>query len=107
MTYNAQELRHKITFDRLETVVDEDTGYRTEEWVPIAAAFARMDPMVGRERLLSEAVRSEEVTKFTTRWIDGITPADRLVHRGEFWNMQSVVDVGGLRREMLIYATKI
>ena len=107
MTYNAQQLRHRVTFQRLMQVVDEETGYRTEDWVTIGEAFARMDPMVGRERLLSEAIRPEEVTKFTTRWIDGITPADRLVHRGEFWNMQSIVDVGGLRREMLIYATKI
>ena len=107
MTYTAQQLRHRIAFERLEEVIDEDTGYRTEEWVKVAEAFARMDPMIGRERLLSEAVRSEEVTKFTTRWLDGIKPADRLVHRGEFWNMQSIVDVGGLRREMLIYATKV
>ena len=106
MSYTAQQLRHRVTFQRLTQVVDEETGYRTDVWLTVAEAFSRMDPMLGRERLLSEAVRSEDVTKFTTRWIDGITPADRLVHRGEFWNMQSIVDVGGLRREMLIYAKK-
>lgn len=106
MTYNAQQLRHRIAFERLQEVIDPETGYRTEEWVTVAEAFARMDPMVGRERLLSEAIRSEEVTKFTTRWLDGIKPADRLVHRGEFWNIQSIVDVGGLGRETLVYAIR-
>ncbi len=106
MAFTAQELNHKITFERLQTVVDPVTGYRTEEWVQVAEAFARMDPMLGRERLASKQINAEEVTKFTTRWLTGITPADRLVCNGEEWNMQSIVNVGGRNREALIYATK-
>lgn len=106
MSYTAQELRHKLTFERLEQVVDPATGYRTEEWVPFAQAFARMDPMMGRERLASEAIRSEEVTKFTLRYLDGITSHDRLIHNGEAWEMVGIVNVGGRNRETLIYATK-
>lgn len=106
MSFTAQQLRHKLTFERLEFVVDPATGYRTEEWVQVAQAFARMDPMMGRERLASEAVRSEEVTKFTTRYLPGINSHDRLIYNGEAWEMVGIVNVGGLNRETLIYATK-
>lgn len=106
MTYTAQQLRHRVTFQRLMQVVDEETGYRTEDWVTIGEAFARMDPMLGRERMASLALQSEEVTKFTLRWRKDITTHDRLMQGGEAWNIQSIVDVGGLGRETLIYATK-
>lgn len=107
MSYTAQELRHRITFERLEEVEDPVTGYRTEEWVEVAAAFARVDPMLGRERLAAMQVMEEAQTKFTTRYIAGITTHDRLVWQGEAWNIQSIVNVGGRNRETLIYATRM
>lgn len=106
MAFTAQQLNHKITFERLETVIDPVTGYRTEDWVKVAEAFARMDPMIGRERLASQQITAQEVTKFTTRYLTGVTPADRLIYKGEEWNMQSIVNVGGRNRETLIYATR-
>ncbi|QOY61865.1 phage head closure protein [Lysobacter sp. H21R4] len=106
MAFTAQQLNHKITFERLETVIDPVTGYRTEDWVEVASAFARVDPMLGRERLASQQITAQEVTKFTTRYLSSVTPADRLIYNGEEWNMQSIVNVGGRNRETLIYATK-
>lgn len=106
MSYTAQELAHRITFERLEVYEDPETGYRVEEWREVAAAFARVDPMLGRERLASMAVRAEEVTKFTTRYLPNITTTDRLIWNGGAWDMQSVINVGGRNRETLIYATR-
>lgn len=106
MSYTAQELRHRITFERLQEVIDPATGYRTEEWVEVAATFARVDPMLGRERLTAMQVMEHAQTKFTCRYLQGVTTHDRLIWKGEVWDMQSIIDVGGLGRETLIYATK-
>lgn len=107
MSFSAQELNHLLTFERLEEVIDPATGYRTEEWVPIATAYARVDPMLGRERLAAMQVMEHAQTKFTTRHLQGgVRTADRLVYNGEHWNMQSIINVGGRNRETLIYATR-
>lgn len=107
MSFKAQELNHRVTFERMQEVIDPVTGYRTEAWVEVAAAFARVDPMLGRERLAALAVREHAETKFTTRHLAGITTADRLRWNGGEWNIQSIVNVGGRNRETLIYATRI
>lgn len=106
MAFTAQELNHKITFERLETIVDPVTGYREESWVEVGSAYARVDQMMGRERLASQRISAQEVTKFTTRHLTGITPTDRLIYDGNAWDMQSIVNVGGRNREALIYATR-
>ncbi|MEN1927598.1 phage head closure protein [Luteimonas sp. MJ250] len=106
MAFQAQELAHKVTFDRKQEVIDPVTGYRTEEWVQVAEAYARVDPMLGRERLAALAVREHAETKFTMRYLTGITTHDRLKWNGEAWNVQSIVNVGGRNRETLIYATR-
>lgn len=106
MTFTAQELNHRITFERQQTVQDPNGDIITE-WVQVAAVFARVDPMLGREYLANKATQSEAVTKFTTRYLSGVTTADRLVHDGEPWNMQSIINVGGRNRETLIYATRM
>ena len=106
MSFTAQELAHRITIGRLEEYEDPETGYRVEEWREIAAAFARVDPMLGRERLAAMQVVAVERTKFTTRYLPGITTYDRLLWDGSEWNIQSIVNVGGRNRETLIYATR-
>lgn len=106
MAFTAQELNHRLAFQRKEEVQDEN-GDITTEWVEVASAFARVDPMLGREYLASKATQSEEVTKFTMRYLTDVTTADRLVHDGAAWNMQSIINVGGRNRETLIYATRL
>lgn len=107
MSFTAQELAHRITIERLEEYEDPETGYRVEEWREIAAAYARVDPMLGRERLAAMQVVAVEQTKFTTRYLPGITTYDRLLWDGSEWNIQSIVNVGGRNRETLIYATRV
>ena len=107
MSFKAQELNHRVTFERMQEVIDPVTGYRTEAWVEVAAAFARVDPMLGRERLAAMQVVAVEQTKFTMRHLTGITTYDRLRWDGGEWNIQSIVNVGGRNRETLIYATRI
>lgn len=107
MAFQAQELNHRVTFERMQEVIDPETGYRTEEWVQVAEAYARVDPMLGRERLAALQVVAEEQTKFTMRHLTGITTYDRLLWNGGEWNIRSIVNVGGRNRETLIYATRI
>lgn len=106
MAFTAQELNHRITFERRETGTDP-AGQPIDTWVQIGEAYARVDPMLGRERFAAMQVTAQAQTKFTMRHLSGVTTDDRLIYNGEPWNLESIINVGGRNRETLIYATRI
>ena len=106
MTFTAQELNTKITFQRLEEVVDPDTGYREQAWNTYGAAFAKVEPLVGREYLAAAAIQSQDNIKVTLRFRDGITTADRLLIRGQAWDVLSIQNIKFRNRELLLYCKR-
>ena len=103
MSYTAQELNTKITLQRFESVTNS-FGETENVWTTYAEAFARVDPLIGREYFAAAQVNAEQSVKFTIRWRNDIEPADRLIHNGADFDIQSAIDVGGRHRETLIYA---
>ena len=103
MTYTAQELNTKITLSRVQQTIDPATGYQTEAWVPYAVAFAKFEPLLGREYFAAATITSDAQAKVTMRHMDGIDVADRITARGKNWNIQSVQNIQNRNRELLIY----
>lgn len=105
--FTAQELNTKVIFQRLEEVVDPQTGYREEVWTDIGSTFAKVEPLVGREYVAAMAVQAENNIKVTMRWREGIKPADRLLIRGQQWGIASIQNIKFQNREMLVYAKRL
>lgn len=102
MSYTAQELNTKITLSRFESFRDSD-GILHEEWVPYAEAFAKFEPLLGREYFAAATITSDAQAKVTLRYMDGIDVADRITARGKHWNIQSIQNIQNRNRELLIY----
>lgn len=101
--FNAQELNHRIEIQDYTTT----TGPYNEEiqtWEHFADAFARVEPVVGREYFAAQSVQTEAPVKFTLRYLPGINTTMRIVYAGDNYDIQSAIDIKGKRREMLIYA---
>lgn len=105
MSYTAQELNTKIALQRRVQGVDE-AGQPIDTWTTYAAAFARFEPLLGREFFAAAQTVGEAQAKVTMRWLPGIDPADRIVVRGENWNIVSVQNIAYRNRELLIYVKR-
>lgn len=104
MSFNPQELNQRITVQAPVHDQDSETGDIETTWETFAELFAKAEPAVGREFEAAAAMQAEKPVKFTVRWRDGIEPTMRILWRGEIFNIRSVADIKGMRREMLIYA---
>lgn len=105
MTFTAQQLQHRIELQRFTEVVNS-YGERETFWSTFAEPFARIDPLAGREFFAAAAVQAEQTVKFTLRWRDDVLPADRIVWKGDAYNITAVLNIGTHNRELLIHATK-
>ena len=104
MSYTAQELNTKIALSRQETTRDSE-GYPVTTWTQYAQAFAKFEPLVGREYFAAAQITNNEQAKVTIRYMDGIEASDRITARGKHWNIQSVQNIRNRNRELLIYVT--
>lgn len=107
MTYTAQELNRKITFQQVTFTQDPVTGEQTETWTDFVSVFARVEPLLGREYFAAAAVQAEDTTKFTMRYRGDITAAMRIVFGGKNHNIKSIQNIRSANRETLIYATAL
>lgn len=93
---DAGRLRERITVQRLVTGSD---GYGNERtgWADLLSCWADVRETLGKERV--EAGRVEAANTATIRIrastaSRGITAADKIIARGQPWNIRSIVPVG-------------
>lgn len=102
----AGVLRHRVRLQNLTTVVDPNTGYRTNEWVddapqPPAGLPAEVVPLSGREFLAAAAQQSKVSVRITIRYRPGVNHRQRLLHGGQILNIEAVLPDNRSGREWL------
>ena len=85
------KLRHRVTIQRYEKgAQDPVTGDITSEWVDLGTVWASVEPLSVREFIQSSATQSQVTTRITMRKRD-IRAADRILHRGQIFNVTGVL----------------
>lgn len=107
MSYTAQELNRKITFQELVITQDPITFDIIETWVDFVSVFAKVEPLFGREYFAAAAVQAEDTTKFTMRYRGDIVASMRILFDGKHHNIKSIQNIRSANRETLIYATAL
>ena len=102
MSYTAQELNNKVAFQR-STMIQDVAGDVSYEWTTFRETFAKVEPLEGREFFAAQAGVGESQAKVTCRWFSDLAQTDRIVIRGEQWNITSIQNIIYGNREMLIY----
>lgn len=103
---NAGKLRHRIVLDE-PIVTPDDAGGEIVDWRPFYRVWASVEPLKGREQLLSEQILAEMDTRIRIRWspsVDAITAQWRARHQNVIYNFKSVARVDYGRREIEIMA---
>lgn len=106
MSYIAQELNTKIELQR-RTITEDAYGEQIETWNKLADIFAKVEPLVGREYIGGGAEASEVKLKVTIRYYPGLTMSDRVVIRGEAFDIVDAQNIRFRNREHLLYCKRV
>lgn len=103
----AGRLRERVVFQRLNTEATDDYGQPFSAWEALFTRWGDLIETPGRERLKAGALASEVTATLRIRkstQADTITSADRVVMRGENWDIESIIQVTakGKLLEMII-----
>ncbi len=99
----AGDMRHVVTLEIRSQQLDS-AGQPVDVWLFFAERRAALERAPGRE-VWASAQRSGRVpTVFRLRYLDGVTPAMRLLHAGKVFDILSAIDQAGRGEELLITA---
>jgi SPP1 family predicted phage head-tail adaptor len=86
------DLRHRITFQKLTTSVNE-SGFEVETWEDIRTVWAAASNLHGREYFAAAAVQAESTVKFTIRYLPGIDTTMRILFRNKQYNITAIDNI--------------
>lgn len=95
------QLNQRVTVERV-TLTQDDYGAPVEAWATLATVWAAVEPLSGREYMLSLSAQSEVTTRIRMRYRPGITSADRVIHEGTVYGITSVIDYKSANRELVL-----
>jgi len=96
-------LRHIIEIERVDEVQDTFGGI-DKVWNVLYRAYSAVEPLLGREYHMAGAERSESTTRFRMRYVEDITPKDRLVFDNTIYDIPSVVNHQERDTEVIVMA---
>jgi SPP1 family predicted phage head-tail adaptor len=98
-------LRHLIT---IEAPVSTQNAYGEPvvTWSDFASVYASREDLTGRELFAAQQVKAELTTRFTIRYLAGLSETMRIVLDGVYYDIQSVADTEGRKRTLTIMAAR-
>lgn len=88
---NPGELRHRITFQKLDKDARNDYGEPIEKWDNVVSVRAGIYPISGREFYAAETVNSEVTHKINIRYSKDLNPNMRIKFSGRFFSIISII----------------
>jgi SPP1 family predicted phage head-tail adaptor len=92
----AGKLDRTITIENAVTVLD-DAGTPVQEWTPAVVLRAELLNEVTDEQERQLGPVSDRMIAFRTRYVRGISVADRIEYEGEYYNLKSIKEIGRRR----------
>lgn len=100
----AGQLDRVIEIQRMTTVVD-DYGTPSQQWAKLVTLRAQKVQSSTDEYIRGAGATDVTVIVFRTRYVDGITTADRVLYGGQFHNVKELKEIG--RRQGLEIRTEL
>jgi SPP1 family predicted phage head-tail adaptor len=94
----AGSLDRVITIERATTTIGAD-GTPATTWATVATMRAELVRKIADEASRDFGAETTTTTTFRTRWLDGVTPADRVLYQGTAYDIAEATEIG--RREGL------
>lgn len=83
------DLRHRITFQKFTTVVNEN-GFEEEAWQDYKTVWASVSNLSGKEYYQAAAVQAEKTVKLLIRYIKEVDTSMRIIFKDKQYNITSI-----------------
>lgn len=103
MSIPAGQLDTRVTILRRREATDS-SGQVVLSWTPEGVAWAKVEPLGGRQSFGMQQFVAVGDVQFTLRWMVGINPLDRIEANGVEYDVQTVAPRG--RRDLLVVVGK-
>lgn len=87
------KLDRVIRIDRFGPGTPDKYGTVTPVWTPVATLRAQI-VQASTEEFIRGGAEDQTVIIFRTRWLDGVTTADRVFYRDGFFNLKEIKELG-------------
>lgn len=88
----AGSLRHRITLQKQERVIDEYGGVSPDLcWTDAATVWASFDRLSGQEFWASQQTQSEASVQIRIRYLPGVNTTMRVTHKDVFYNIVGIL----------------
>jgi len=106
----AGELRHRVVIQQ-KVASRNSYGEEVIAWEEVATVWAAVEPLehlaAGREFIEAERMGAALTTRIRMRYRPGISPAMRAVWGPHTYDIKSVVERGGRRRELWLLCREL
>ncbi len=104
---NAGKLGKLITIQQQSATQDE-YGAQIVTWSSFGIdRWAQVEPLRGREYFTGKQIQSGIDTRFTIRYIAGITPKMRILYNSLSYDIESIINIDERNRELQIMCSRI
>lgn len=90
---SAGQLNKRVTLQRATEAAADSYNVTALTWGDVKTLWARVRPLTGRELFDSAQMEAEVSHEITFRWVDNVTPKDRISFNGRVFNIVSVINV--------------
>jgi SPP1 family predicted phage head-tail adaptor len=90
----AGKLDRTIRIDRYSAGTPDDFGTVTPGYTALATLRAQIVQASTEEFIQAYGASDETVIIFRTRWLDGVTLADRVHYEGGYFNIKELKEIG-------------
>lgn len=102
----AGQLRHTITIQQRDKTVVR--GAQSSTWNDVyAGVAASVQPLRGREVLISRQEHADLTHRVMLRYLDGITPKMRVVYGARILEIQSAINAGERNAELELLCVEV
>lgn len=106
MQVEIGDLRHRITFQKHTTTINEN-GFEVETWEDFKTVWAAASNLHGREYYAAAAVQAENTVKFTIRYLTGLDTTMRISFRGKIYDIAAIDNIKYQNRFIEIKALEV
>ena len=99
------ELRHKICIEE-KIILRDSYGAEVVTWTPFLYAWAKIEPLTGREYFASKQTQATTSHKITMRYQAGIHPYHRISWADRVFGIDAILNEEEKNQTLIIYATE-
>jgi len=98
----AGDLDQRVVIER-RMQGQSPSGQPIDEWVSLGERWAAVEPLQGREYFAAAQIATAEVTaRIRLRYFPGLLASDRVVHRGDVYDIQTVINPKSRNKETVL-----